>query len=110
MEKKLTILCPERWEEEWERSCNAVLDFQIKPENSLRAVIEKMGSYLGHKDIVEVRIGSDCYKHCFSFGVYRKDGSLYMNGGIIFHGLPTSGYQQNGSVEISCRYGWSTHT
>lgn len=110
MEKTLRILCPERWEEEWERSSNAVYDRQIAPERSLSAMLGRVAGYLGYKDITEVRIGSDFCKHCFTFGAYHEDGSLWMNGGIIFHGLPETGYEENGSVEMSRNYGWSTHT
>lgn len=108
--KKLIISCPERWQEEWDRSCEAEYHHQINRESSLRAIIGRLAGYLASPNIAEVRISTDFEKHSFSFGVYREDGSLYMNGGIIFHGLPETGYMQNGSVEIDPHFGWATHT
>lgn len=31
-------------------------------------------------------------------------------GGIVFHGWPETGYQTNGSVQLTQRYGWASHT
>lgn len=108
--KKLTISCPERWQEEWDRSCEAEYKRQIHPEFGLRAIIGRLVGYLANPNIAEVRISKDWYEHCFAFGVYLADGTLYMNGGIIFHGLPDGGYEENGSVQLDRNYGWSTHT
>lgn len=33
-----------------------------------------------------------------------------LGGHIVFHGWPETGYQENGSVQLDPRYGWSTHT
>lgn len=108
--KKFIISCPERWQEEWDRSCEAEYQLQIHPANGLRAIVGRLFGYLANPNIAEVHISSDWYDHCFAFGVYRADGTFYMNGGIIFHGLPESGYEENGSVSMDRCYGWSTHT
>lgn len=38
------------------------------------------------------------------------NGSIGLVGGIIFHGWSETGYQSNGSVQLSPQYGWSIHT
>lgn len=45
----------------------------------------------------------------FSFGHY-VNGKANLNGGIIFHGWPETGYQTNNSVQLDPSYGWSSHT
>lgn len=49
----------------------------------------------------------DSVQHSFYFNLWRKDGSLSMNGGIILHGCGRSF-----SVELCPKQGvyWSTHT
>lgn len=106
----IEIKCPERWNKEWKISCEAVRDGVITRSRSLYHAAERCFNWLSLEGIDKVVIGSDCCQHCFSFAIYRKDGSLYMNGGIIFHGLPDTGYQQNGSVSVDPAYGWEIHT
>ncbi len=48
--------------------------------------------------------------NCFYFECYDENGNCGLNGGIIFHGFPESGYRQNGSVQIDPSYGWQIHT
>lgn len=45
----------------------------------------------------------------FTFCEYLN-GTPRINGGIIFHGWPETGYKTNGSVQLSPSYGWATHT
>lgn len=106
----IEIVCPERWNTEWKISREAVRDGVIKHSESLYNVAERCFNWLSLDDIDRVVIGTDFCKHCFSFAIYRIDGSLYMNGGIIFHGLPATGYQENGSVSANPSYGWQIHT
>lgn len=106
----IEIKCPERWNTEWKISREAVRDGVITRSRSLYQVAERCFNWLSLDGIDRVVIGSDVCQHCFSFAIYRTDGSLYMNGGIIFHGLPTTGYQQNGSVSVDPAYGWEIHT
>lgn len=40
----------------------------------------------------------------------HTNGKVGLVGGIVFHGWPEIGYSENGSVQLSPRYGWSTHT
>lgn len=106
----IEIKCPERWNKEWKISCEAVRDGVITRSRSLYHAAERCFNWLSFEGIDRVVIGSDIYEHSFSFAIYRTDGSLYMNGGIIFHGLSTTGYQQNGSVSTDPKYGWEIHT
>ncbi len=43
----------------------------------------------------------------YSFFFRRKDG---FHGGLIFHGIPDTGYQGGGSVQLNPSYGWAVHT
>lgn len=45
----------------------------------------------------------------FSFSE-MVNGRCRLNGAIIFHGWPESGYQENNSVQLSPKYGWASHT
>ena len=44
--------------------------------------------------------------------MFRKitDCRQGLTGGIIFHGWPETGYQENDSVQLCPSYGWSVHT
>lgn len=58
-----------------------------------------------------VIVMSDYGKHCFTFRETRiDDPTLAIFGGIVFHGTPETGYQENGSCCITPTYGWSIHT
>lgn len=56
-----------------------------------------------------VRVYYDKRYNEFSFGKYINDDCC-MNGGILFHGWPETGYQANYAVQLNPRYGWSCHT
>lgn len=45
----------------------------------------------------------------FQFCEYIN-GERRLVGGIVFHGWPETGYQTNGSVQLTQRYGWASHT
>lgn len=58
-----------------------------------------------------VMLRKDSYgENCFYFECIDKNRNCALNGGIIFHGFPESGYKQNGSVQIDPSYGWHIHT
>jgi len=107
---KIEITCPEKWRNAWKKSNEAMRDGVIDESQSLQAVLSRVMNYLMWDNVEEVRISSDFDKDCFLFGIYREDGSLSMNGGIIFHGFPNGGYVENGSVQLSPNYGWHIHT
>lgn len=107
---KIEIFPEKKWRAAWEKSEEALCNGQIKYEQSLQYMLVKMMDFARWENVDEVRICSDFDEHCFGFGIIRKDGTLLLNGGIIFHGLPDEGYKVNGSVEISPSYGWATHT
>lgn len=45
----------------------------------------------------------------FTFCEYVNDEEG-LEGHIVFHGWPETGYQTNGAIQIDPRYGWSSHT
>lgn len=45
----------------------------------------------------------------FQFCEY-VNGERRLVGGIVFHGWPETGYQTNGSIQLTQRYGWASHT
>lgn len=45
----------------------------------------------------------------FTFCEYRN-GKQGLVGGVIFHGWPETGYQENYAVQLTPSYGWSIHT
>lgn len=97
------ITCKERFEAAMELS-------REHRDNTFSNCIMRLLSYMTWDDAEMVRLSRDWGEHCFNFGVYRADGSLILNGGVIFHGFPESGYQQNGSVQLCPSYGWQIHT
>lgn len=54
-------------------------------------------------------ISYDESDNCFYFEEFHG-GLRYMNGGIIFHGDPETGYIKNNSVQLTPSYGWHLHT
>jgi hypothetical protein len=59
------------------------------------------------RDDETAEVHPDCIPHSFYFRIYRRDGSLSMDGGIILHGIGNSF-----SVELCPKTGiyWSMHT
>jgi hypothetical protein len=78
-------------------------------DNSLKDCLMRMFA-VESRQKVEHHIYPDWAKRSFAFGRYREDGTLALNGGIIYHGSPNEGYQEGGSVQIEPSYGWQTHT
>ena len=99
----LTITCKKKFSEAVELS-------RKHYDTTLSACMMRLLMYSAWEDVQEVRLRSDFCEHSFCFAVIRKDGSVYFNGGVIFHGFPDEGYKQNGSVQISPSYGWQIHT
>lgn len=65
---------------------------------------------LEHVPGLVVNLYSDYCKYSFYFVINRPDGSMYMNGGILYHGSP--GEPDNSfAVCIEGRvFGWRMHT
>lgn len=60
-----------------------------------------------------VEIWNDYAPNSFMFREVRDASTNYhvgIVGGIIFHGFPDTGYQENCSVMLSPQYGWHMHT
>lgn len=51
------------------------------------------------------------HEHWNEFGFCEMyEGVAHISGGIVFHGWPETGYQENYSVQLTPSYGWQTHT
>lgn len=107
---EIKILCPEKWSKTWVKSQNALNDQSIHYNESLQYMLVRLMSLALHDNVNSVRICSDFCDDSFLFAIERKDGSTYLNGGIIFHGFPKDGFVTNGSVCLSPQYGWAIHT
>ncbi len=79
-------------------------------DKTLRDCIYRLVSFCFWKDAEKVVLYSDYYEHSFTFTVFNEDGSVAINGGVIFHGFPEQGYRESGSVCIEPTYGWQIHT
>ena len=99
----LKIHCKEKW-------CKALTASREHYDKTFAECIMRLMGFYSWEGVTEVNIYSDHAEHSFYFEVIREDGSRSMNGGMIFHGFPGEGYQQNGSVQLSRSYGWSIHT
>lgn len=99
----LKIHCKDNWCKALELSCEHY-------DKTFGDCMLRVMNYFAWKDVKEVNIYNDYDENCFYFTVVREDNSMAMNGGIIFHGFPETGYLQNGSVQLEKRYGWSIHT
>ena len=58
----------------------------------------------------EYVIGSEFGEHCMYFSERYVSGDCGLCGGIIFHGTPSHGWMENGSVSIDPSCGWQIHT
>lgn len=58
----------------------------------------------------EYHLRGDFTEYGMTFSEHVEDGRCGLCGGIIFHGDPETGYQENGSVSLSPSYGWQIHT
>ena len=79
-------------------------------DTTFEKCIFRLVTFSTWNNAAEVRLCSDFGEHCFYFVVLDVEGRTMMNGGVIFHGFPESGYKQNGSVQIDPSYGWQIHT
>lgn len=99
----LNIYCKEKLQKAMEAA-------QQHNDKTLSNCLVRLISYSMWNTCDHVNLCRDWGEHCFYFEVKRPDGSLSMNGGIIFHGWPDEGYQENGSVQLTPQYGWAMHT
>lgn len=84
-------------------------DCQAHGDNSLLKALKgfRQRMKLGADHYIQVTYHSSYNE--FGFCEYLN-GTPRINGGIVFHGWPETGYKTNGSVQISPSYGWSKHT
>lgn len=78
-------------------------------DDSLINALRRLHRYTRVGDVHYITL--DWYPHCkeFEFTEYHN-GKKGLNGFIVFHGWPETGYMVNGSVQIFPRYGWQMHT
>lgn len=86
-----------------------ILDCRSHNDDSLLKCMKRFHNYRQQAKDHKVSIWYDERYNEFSFAV-MVNGECQMNGGIIFHGWPESGYQQSNSVQLSPQYGWASHT
>lgn len=99
----LHIHCKEKW-------CKAMEASREHYDKTFAECVMRLMNFFAWNGTKEVNIFPDFDEHCFYFTVIREDGSISMNGGMIFHGFPGEGYKENGSVQLTRSYGWSIHT
>lgn len=100
---KINIHCKEKWFKAMELS-------RENHDETFSKCFMRLLSCCNWWNVSELNIGSDFCEHSFTFSICREDGSVSLNGGMIFHGFPKDGYRENGSVQIEPEYGWSIHT
>lgn len=76
---------------------------------SLRDCLRRFQNYSRDADDQFIEVSFIPSWNEFTF-VEVTDGQFGLNGAIVFHGWPETGYQENFSHQIEKRYGWSTHT
>ena len=81
----------------------------------MRILTYEANSIINHEQYPECSpseycLSGDFAPYSMTFSERREDGRCGLCGGIIFHGDPETGYQENGSVSLSPSYGWQIHT
>lgn len=78
--------------------------FQFAEEHNQTESLLECFTRLSNWNSQYIAVYPDLSAHCFGFTA----GSI--NGGIIYHGSPEAGYQENGSCQLEPTYGWQIHT
>lgn len=99
----IKIHCKEKW-------CAAMQLSRENYDKTFSECVMRLMRFYAWNGVSEVNVYSDFCEHSFTFSVKRDDGTLVLNGGMIFHGFPGEGYKQNGSVQLAPAYGWQIHT
>ena len=86
-----------------------IADCKAHNDTSLPTVLRRFHSYrkAAKNHYVSVLYNPDYNEFAFSEIV---NGQRRLVGGIIFHGWPETGYQENYSVQLTPSYGWHMHT
>lgn len=79
-------------------------------DNSLLECLRRLRRYRKVSDYDEIVIYRDYEDRSFQWCHKSRGGNVEINGGLIFHGYPSEGYRENGSVQLEPQYGWSIHT
>ena len=75
-------------------------------DNSLNECLARLEKY--EQDGRVTNLGSDFAPHSFYFEVIRPDGSLFLNGGLLYHGSPDESFSVVLDYDESRR--WRIHT
>lgn len=78
-------------------------------DNSLIEIFRRFHNYRRVAKDQYIQISYNPGYNEFTFCEYTN-GKKGLVGGIIFHGWPETGYQQNYAMQLTPSYGWSSHT
>lgn len=78
-------------------------------DDSLLSIFKRFKQRRAVAEDHKIIIGYNPYANEFSYKEYYN-GDTRLVGGIVFHGWPETGYQQNGSVQLVPQYGWASHS
>ncbi len=86
-----------------------ILDCRNHNDDSLLNCMKRFHNYRQQAKDHKVSVWFNERNNEFSFAE-MINGECRLNGGVIFHGWPESGYQENNSVQLVPKYGWASHT
>lgn len=86
-----------------------VRDCEAHGNTSLMNILKRFHSYHQTAEDQFIQIHYNQRYNEFGFCEY-VNGKPRLNGGIIFHGWPETGYKTNNSFQLIPKYGWALHT
>lgn len=86
-----------------------LMECEERGDHSLLNCLRRMQQYVRTSDDDSVSVSYVSHWDEFAF-TQLTDGKPGLCGGIVFHGWPETGYQENFSHQIEKRYGWAIHT
>lgn len=86
-----------------------IQDCRSHSDDSLLKCLKRFHNHRQQAKDHKVSIWYNERRNEFSFAE-MVNGKCQLNGAIVFHGWPESGYQESNSVQLDPRYGWASHT
>lgn len=86
-----------------------IQDCRSHNDDSLLNCMKRFHNYRQQAKDHNVSVWYNEYCNEFSFAE-MVNGECRLNGAIVFHGWPESGYRKNNSVQLTPKYGWASHT